>query len=84
MKRWLSGERSALNGVTTGASTPRIRWVMVSSALIPKHETSEIPIHSFAFFSLSFALLIGGIWNSFPARDEQKQEALPQSSRSTR
>jgi phage regulator Rha-like protein len=25
---------------------------MVSSSLIPKHETSEIPIHSFAFFSL--------------------------------
>src|SRR6266480_1926195 len=29
MKLWLSGERSALNGVTTGASTPRIRSLMV-------------------------------------------------------
>src|SRR6266404_6431512 len=29
MKRWLSGARSALNGVTTGVSTPRIRWVMI-------------------------------------------------------
>src|SRR5213078_4989008 len=29
MKRWLSGARSALNGVTTGASTPRMLWVMV-------------------------------------------------------
>src|SRR5437879_7138081 len=29
MNRWLSGERSDLNGVTTGASTPRILSVMI-------------------------------------------------------
>jgi hypothetical protein len=32
MNRWLSGERSSLNGVTTGASTPRMRWLMISAA----------------------------------------------------
>ena len=31
MKRSLSGEKSAPNGVTTGARTPRIRWVMIFS-----------------------------------------------------
>src|ERR1700738_5450431 len=30
-KRSLSGEKSAPNGVTTGARTPRIRWVMIFS-----------------------------------------------------
>jgi hypothetical protein len=34
MNRWLSGARSALNGVTTGASTPLMGSLMISTFLI--------------------------------------------------
>src|SRR5436190_21550866 len=45
MNRSLSGERSVLNGVTTGASTPRMRRVMVSREPmnIAETETSNLP-----------------------------------------
>src|SRR6266511_5393632 len=44
MKRWLSGARSALNGVTTGANTPRMR----SLAARPSIATlSTLPNSSF-------------------------------------
>src|SRR5207248_858865 len=41
---WGSGARSALNGVTTGASTPRTLWVMVSVFQFQdiKRQTSDI------------------------------------------
>src|SRR5437773_7289494 len=47
MKSSLSGERSVLNGVTTGASTPRILWVIFSLDLLNQtsnidHQTSSI------------------------------------------
>src|SRR6266403_1845969 len=50
MKRWLSGERPALNGVTTGASTPRILLVIFSlePMNIAETETSNPPTGGFA------------------------------------
>jgi hypothetical protein len=40
MKRSRSGERSALNGVTTGASTPRMRLLVTRPSIVELSNTS--------------------------------------------
>src|SRR5207237_4726487 len=55
MNRSRSGERSALNGVTTGASTPRMRWlgdrISVSGivASVAAAVTAATPSHAVTF-----------------------------------
>src|SRR2546423_11822849 len=57
INRWLSGERSALHGVTTGANTPRIRSVMVyPSASCPSYFL--IPPSTFLWLLPFFFILL--------------------------
>src|SRR5207244_9778512 len=50
MNRWLSGARSLLNGVTTGASTPRMHRLMISHQTSNiEHQISRTLDHGFSF-----------------------------------
>jgi len=40
MNRLLSGEKLPLNGVTTGASTPRMRWLAPRPLIVALSDTS--------------------------------------------
>src|SRR5437867_7673280 len=42
MKRWLSGVRSLLNGVATGANTPRIRLLILVLSYVALSQTSNL------------------------------------------
>src|SRR5437870_3370760 len=68
MKRLLSGARPALNGVTTGASTPRMPWIMIFRGTNEYRRTSDFQIH--AFESLVFFLLRSTISNTIISADE--------------
>jgi hypothetical protein len=51
MKRWLSGARSALNGVTTGASTPRMCWVIVPHFFLLNSPSTFLSLPNSSFIS---------------------------------
>jgi hypothetical protein len=85
MNRLLSGARSALNGVTTGASTPRIRSVMVflepmniveTGVRYLQNSAKQLPIPAAV---PAISLLQSGVLFVITSNMKRRTTALPQS-----